>query len=275
GKRPTLYWITLTGAVECHSPEGALNWNFPLENPGPRGPLAVGDVDTDGREEIVAGGGIRSVHCLDDAGQVRWRFEGMAPFHSGPVIADLEGDSNVEILAASDDGVLFCLDGRSGEVNWNHRTFTGRIDTTIAVGDVDGDGKREVFYGDGSGHFYALDCLGEERWSFNAGDWIESAPAIGDVDGDGAIDVLAGSGNGSLYCFSVAGRLKWRFDTGKRISASPTLCDSNEDGMADILIPSHNGILYCLSAGGAWDPKRIVWPCKRYDLAQTASAPVE
>ena len=269
---PEIYWISMAGRVERRSPDGGVGWAVQLPSGGSRGPLAIGDVDGDGRGEIVTGGSA-AVHCFDSAGNERWRYQGMASFEAGPVLADVNGDGRAEVLAASTDGVLYCLMGKSGDVFWNHRTFRGRIDTTLAVGDLTGNGIPEIVYGDFFGNLYCLDGNGEEHWSFRAGDWIESAPALGDVDGDGEAELVFGSADGNVYCLSARGDLEWTFMTHKRISASPTLCDVDDDGAVEILIGSHSGVLYCLSAGGPWDPARVLWPSRRYDLAHTACLP--
>lgn len=265
-----LFWISRTGLLECRDADGLKIWDFQTPRPpGPLGPVAVGDLDGDGLKEIVTCGGPKTVYCVDLAGDERWRFEAVAPFSAAPVIADITGDAVPEVLAVSIDGLFYCLSGASGNVVWSHRTFRARIDTTVAVGDIDADGRQDILYGDGLGYLYCLDADGEERWFFKADDWIESAPALGDVDGDGEIEVVFGSADGNLYCLSPSGQREWQFPTGKRIAASPTLCDYDRDGDVDILIPSHNGNLYCLSFGGRWDPKRILWPFRRSDFQQT------
>lgn len=270
---PEVYWISTSGQLERRSGDGALVWERHMPPPGPDGPLSAGDVNSDGQDELVFCGGPYSVFCVDNKGELAWTFRGAAAFNNGPVIADVMGTPIPEVFAASDDGVFYCLDGTTGKGVWNHRTFPGRIDTTIAAGDIDGDGAREVLYSGGRGHLYCLSNLGEEKWSFNAGDWIESAPALGDVDGDGEIEVIFGAANGNVYGLSNHGAIKWCFPTKKRIAASPTLCDYDQDGRIEILIPSHNGNLYCLTCGGPWKPEMILWPCRRHDIQQTGCLP--
>ena len=270
---PEVYWISTSGQLQRRTGSGTLVWERRMPRPGPEGPLAVGDVNGDGQCEIVFGGGSNSVFCVDNKGEEVWTFQGAGTFNNGPVIADVIGTPTPQVFIASADGVFYCLEGKTGQCVWNHRTLPGRIDTTIAVGDIDGDGAREVLYGDGQGYFYGLSNRGEEKWCFKADDWIESAPVLGDVDGDGEIEVILSAANGNVYCLSSCGAIKWSFPTKKRIAASPTLCDFDQDGRVEILIPSHNGNLYCLTCGGPWNPAKILWPCRRYDIQQTGFLP--
>ena len=265
-----VYWISTSGQLQRRAGDGTLVWERGMPRPGPDGPVAVGDVNADGQDEIVFCGGPNSVFCVDNKGQDVWVFRGAGKFNNGPVIANVMGMPTPQVFAASWDGVFYCLDGATGRCLWNHRTFPCRIDTTIAVGDIDGDGSREVFYADGQGRLYCLSNRGEEKWCFAAGDWIESAPALGDVDGDGEVEVIFGAASGNLYCLSGRGDLKWSFSAKKRIAASPTLCDLDQDGRCEILVTSHDGNLYCLTCGGPWNPEKTPWPCRRGDIQQTA-----
>ncbi|HOZ45128.1 MAG TPA: FG-GAP-like repeat-containing protein [Candidatus Hydrogenedentes bacterium] len=273
--QPEIYWISTSAQLERRAGDGTLVWRRAMPRPGPEGPVAVGDVNGDGLGEMVFGGGSHAVFCVDRDGRDVWTFRGAGTFNNGPVIADITGSPACEVFVASDDGVFYCLDGTTGACRWNHRTFPGRIDTAIAVGDIDRDGHREVLYGDGGGRLYCLDYLGEERWCFVAGDWIESAPALGDVDGDGEAEVVFGAANGNVCCLSSSGALEWTFAIQSRIAASPTLCDFHQDGHVEILVPAHDGNLYCLTCGGPWQPERILWPCRRYDMNQTGYLPAK
>ncbi len=264
-----ILWVTETGWVECVKADGKPLWSFHTDQGITFGSVSTGDLDGDGFEDVVAQGG-PVVYALNREGREIWRFEGGARFNTSPVIADLVEDTLPEVLIASNDGVLYCLDGRKGSPVWTHRTFQGRIDSTLAVGDIDGIPGREVLYGDGAGNLYCLSRDGIERWHYKAGDWIENAPVLGDIDGDKSIEVVFGSGDGIVHCLAPDGSLEWDFDTGKRVSASPTLCDCDVDGTLEILVASHNGNLSCLSRGGVWEPSRVPWPSRRLNLMQTA-----
>jgi outer membrane protein assembly factor BamB len=273
---PEVYWISRLGLVECRRPNGDEAWNYQLGYANDRmktdSSPAIGDVDGDGQSEIVAASPFQIV-CLKPDGKPLWEHKSVSRFNSGPVIANVLGDDNREVLIQSEKGVVSCLDGPTGKILWTHHTLPVRIDASIAVGDFDGNGKPEIFYGDNVGNAFCLDGSGVEQWSYDTGWWIESAPAIGDVDADGETELVFGAEDGTLYCLSATGRLKWTYRTGRRISASPTLCDCNNDGVLDILVGSHNGKLYCLTTKAPWNPNRILWPSKRYNLQQTACVP--
>ncbi len=272
--KPELVWITDEGKIECHRADSQTVWEFDTPNaPAPLGPPAAGDVNLDGKSEVVCVGGPQTLYCLDHGGQLLWKLDSLAPFTTGPVIADVLGDEHPEVLCVSIDGIFFCLDGGTGNILWNYRTLRTRIDTTIAVGDVDADGNREILFGDGLGYLYCLKATGNEAWSYKSNDWIESTPVLGDIDGDGEIEILFGSADGNLYCLSSQGEAEWIYKIGKRIAASPALCDYDQDGITDILIPAHDGYLYCLTMNAKWEPSAMLWPFRRYDFQQTGCLP--
>jgi hypothetical protein len=133
-------------------------------------PPAVGDLDGDGRAEIVAnqaGGGLVAFAYDDgaDAWTVRWRSttDGTTPYTirgggwQGPTIVDLDDDGQPEILRGAivldRDGVL--LDDSLGLRAYNNGIFSFPVD-------VDADGVVELLDGGGV-------------WAWQGGTWVAEA----------------------------------------------------------------------------------------------------
>ena len=117
-----------------------------------------------------------------------------------------------EVIVGSDDCNVYAFSA-AGELRWAFETG-GRVRSSPAVADLDGDGILEVIVGSDDGKIYALSAQGERRWAFEAGDWIRSSPAVADLDGDGALEVIFGSGDGKLYVWAPREvRTLWSFST--------------------------------------------------------------
>ena len=142
---------------------------------------------------------------------------------SSPAVADLDGDGEVEIVAASLNGSLYVFhaDG-STAAGWpftlDLEQAEGRITaenaydygffSSPALGDLDGDGDLEIVLGAMDAHVYAFHHDGSAVSGFpvelrheyetsegprSAGDRIISSPALGDIDGDGHLDIVIGT----------------------------------------------------------------------------------
>lgn len=193
----------------------------------PRFASALGDVDADGRPEVVVGvwdgpeGTDQRVAALNFDGSVAW----VSPRLGDPgtvqiaEIYDLDGDGVPEVYA---DGHV--LDGATGAVRWAEADLPGG--PTIVV-DLEGDGTNELITVDG-----IWEPDGTERCHHNlAGDDI----AVADLDGDGIGEVV------TTYASSIAvTSATCRLDAFRYTKAqSPALGDVDVDGLPEIVFATN------------------------------------
>lgn len=89
-----------------------------------------------------------------------------------PVVADIWGDTGLEVLVATEAGELLMF-SESGQLLSRHMLPYG-IEATPYIGDIDGDGKGELVIAgqDKHVHVYALPKLGQRYWpSFRGNAW--------------------------------------------------------------------------------------------------------
>jgi len=150
------------------------------------------------------------------------------PRYSDPAVAG----GMVYFTAFVNDGYLYALDARTGQLAWGAKADGGTFSSPLVSGET-------LYVGASGGLFFAFDLKSrQEKWRHNRTDtsYVSHSPVlVGGV-------VYYGATNGILYALDAAtGQPKWQFRTQSRYQSPPAA-----DGRA--VYVASDGILYALDA---------------------------
>jgi hypothetical protein len=216
---------------------------------GSRGMFAA-DLDRDGREEIVTSGEwfstmfwyVVSYARSPAGGEYRQEFVS-SPFIDDPIrairLADVDGDSWLEILVALDHRVLV-YDGATRKLKQEISIPAVQV-RGFAVADVDSDGGQElVFCNALSTWVQDLSAPGKtaEYAGFGCFDL-----AVGQVDSDPDLEiVIGGSGYDSWVLDGRDGTVEWTSPSPNTFGTYVRLADVDHDGMEEIVAGTLRGV---------------------------------
>jgi hypothetical protein len=218
------------------------------------GNLAAGDLDGDGRSEIVGLGTGSGTYAFRYDGTLMWE----SPYPTatdrglwdpsiggGPTLADLEGDGTIEVIAGRN-----VLEGIDGAHRWTGDDTTARainqfLGPIACAADLDGDGEQEVIAG-----YTAFRADGRIYW--NSTSQRDGLCAVADVYPEhagpevvlsswGSVRVLNGRTGELIWMRRLEGRV------GISVGGAPTVADFDGDG--DVEFGVAHGSVY-----GVYDP---------------------
>ncbi len=211
---------------------------------------AVGDLDGDGQCEVAVATGAGGLFVLKSNGDPAWQYSlggaSQSWGTSAPVIFQASG-GQVRVAAASSANVLHCLDATGKEL-WNAPT-RGAAASTLSVGDLDMDGRTDLFCVTQLGVIHRFDEDGKRLWEIDMQGRCLAPGAIIDVNDDGQKEYVLCTQTGHLMLLDSQGQFLFerQFDH-RTINVTPAFGRfTREPGRLQMAITGGEaGFLYCL-----------------------------
>jgi outer membrane protein assembly factor BamB len=227
------------------------------------GQSAAGDIDKDGKLEIVFGC-YRNDSCIyalnAENGTLQWKFNAKTNLAEGcndvaVLIADTDQDDTLDVVVPSScNPKTYCFRGKDGSIKW--QTNTAGSDSPPSMADVDQDGKPEILHGGFDGKVMCLNAEnGSVAWTlpvFNNA-WVQTAPTLVDLNNNGVLDIVVSTwafspDTSRIYAYNGSTQaLLWSKPVSDYVYHGTAVGDIDQDGKPELIFGDYNGKIYALN----------------------------
>jgi uncharacterized protein (DUF2141 family) len=259
---------------------------------------AVGDINNDGTKEIVAEGR-NFLYVWDSNGTMMPGFPYLiydtvdgSNSYSAPVLADLFGDGNKEIMFCSHSngasgGIIYAVKNDGTSLPGWPNFVDNWIYAPVSIADVNNDGQYDVVIGEYGAsatpafYLYAYNRDGSLINNYPIGplDGMACQAAFADLDNDGELEMILDRNGqdgdqGSYYAFNMDGTPVTGFPLQLHLNTSfnqPVLADFNNDGTLDMFggsfefLGNYETDAYAWNTGLPYDATTIVNSSYQYN----------
>lgn len=249
----TVYFGAYDGNVYALDAAGGSEiWRFGTDAPivSALGAEWGGDVQAPALRTLLAGSGDGRVYALaPEDGRVRWSFDTGDEIWASPLVAE-------SVFVSSVNGKLYALDPENRDRRWVFETDGGLLTDPVLAD------KGTLIAGGIGETLYAIDsATGEQKWSFDGGNWFWGKPLAGpgvpvspnpgeEVPAPDTV-VYAPNLDGKVYSLNLrTGQKIWEFDTTHPVRSAPVFA------AGVLVVVNRNGEVYGVDPAGRqkWGP---------------------
>ncbi len=211
---------------------------------------AVGDLNGDGKLEIVIATNDGSVNVLSSELKKLWSYKigGSSETWStsAPVIFEASS-SEVFIVAASSTGDIYCFD-KDGNPVWRYPT-KAPVASTFSVGDYDQNGVADIFLITQTGVIYRFDENGSKLWNIDMQGRSLASGAILDINNDNKLEYVFSTQRGNMFVLNNDGDVVFNHQFESRtINNTPSFGKLSSSSRLDVVLTGGEECLtYCLN----------------------------
>ena len=257
------------------APPGAVGWS--TAGATYVAPPAIGDIDGDGRAEIVCGPSPRvlafemGVHSLE--------FDVTLPYalSDAMTLGDLDQDGDLEIVCPTVGGILYVLDHTGALVGGNFPFDTGDVAplTSAALAKMSGTDGPELVFAHRDWTVYGLHDDGTSLSGYpvtsTTGWYLWGAPIIGRIDA--GANVAIGDRGDLVWSWTNGGTVVegWPRDLQSQVNVSPAMGDIDLDGSTEVVVLT-DAQVHVLDVGVPLQGAAYMWPMYGHDPQRTGCA---
>lgn len=220
-------------------------------------PLAVGDLNNDNIQDIVAVTSNKEAYAVSGNGTLLWgpiSLENQM-VKANPLVTDVDGNGTLEAVICTINGKLHIIDGQGNEFPNYPCEFPGNFIFNIASGDINLNGNQEIILQAISGNLLVIDYASQNNingFPYALGSNTEFAPLVTNIDDDQYPEIISAiSSQGVIKIINHDGTTAYSFDVGAAIKQDILVADFNNNGNKELLFTSYEGAVHALSLDGS------------------------
>jgi outer membrane protein assembly factor BamB len=210
---------------------------------------AFGDLNASLQDILVINSRDGRIEAYNDLGELIFSFDTGIMQMLTPMIVDVDGDGENEIISYGISGELLALSA-AGTIKDNFPIEVGEVSfVDMAAADLDEDGAAEIILATSSGNLYAYRYDGEQidGFPYTTAAAITSAPLVLDNQ-----NIAFGTFDDQIYLLQANGELIFSKEIPGEIAGGLVAADFTEDGNLELAGSTKNGEIFVLDQTGEY-----------------------